>query len=304
MDSNDKQLKIFISINGQNLDIADAVKQHPNLTREALIEGLLSVPLDDSHLTQIRLHEIFRRSLSAKRDTTPYRLQSVIDEARRGNLHPTSLDARFYDHGGAPAVAAYAAAAADQKQVVSLLETLSNENFRRLLKAIDRIEPHPDLRYIVERACRKTPTVPSKRKYIAGPRRRRTVRQTSPSSASLGPAARPSASVAGGQRSKTLKQRESECLPMPSTPVGPSAELSTDLFNPGNTLPMLGPHLANYNDDLSRFTMPHCHSLATADDLDQFLVPHIFGDQVELNLRVSREGRGAFGHSRGPEYSE
>ncbi|KAH7151922.1 hypothetical protein B0J13DRAFT_251705 [Dactylonectria estremocensis] len=304
MNSNDTQPKFGISINGQNLDIADAVKQHADLAREALIEGLLSVPLDDSHLTRIRLHEIFRRSLSAKRDTTPYRLQSVIDEARRGNLHPTSLDARFYDHGGARAVAAYAAAAADQKQVVSLLETLSNEDFHRLLKAIDRIEPHPDLRYIIERACRKTPTVPSKRKYIAGPRRRRTARQSSPSSASLGPTTRPSASVAGGQRPKALKQRESECLPMPSTPADPSAGLSTDLFNPVNALPMLDLHLANYNDDLSRFTMPHCHGSIAADDLDQFLLPHIFGDQVELDLRVSREETDAFNYSGGPEYSE
>lgn len=116
----------------------------------------------------------------AERDITPYRLQSVIAEARRGNLHPTSLDARFYDHRGARAVAAYAAAAADQKQVVSLLETLSNEDFRRLLQAIDRIEPHPDLRYIIEWTCRKTPTVSSKRKHIAGSASRQLQRRSLP----------------------------------------------------------------------------------------------------------------------------
>lgn len=67
---------------------------------------------------------------------------------------------------------------------------------------------------------------------------------------------------------------------------------------------MLDLRLANSNDDLSRFTMPHCHSSITADDLDQFLVPHTFGDQVELDLRVSREETGAFDYSGDPEYSE
>ncbi|KAM0554140.1 hypothetical protein ACHAPJ_006939 [Fusarium lateritium] len=294
MDPNNAQLRLMVTVNGQNLDIADAVKQYPDLTREALIEGLLSVPLADSHLTRIRLHENFRRSLSAKRDTTPYRLQSVIDEARRGNLHPSSLDAKFYEHGGAPAIAAYAAAAADQKYVVSLLETLPDDDFRRLLKAIDKIEPHPDLRYLIERACRKTPTVPSKRKYIAGPRRRRTARQNIPPPASSSPAARLSPSVAEGRPSEEFKQKESECLSISSTPADPTTELPTDLFDPGSAPPIQDSHLANYHDDISRFTVPHCHSLVTTEDLDQFLVPHIFGDQVELNSRDTREGTSAF----------
>ncbi|CVL08155.1 uncharacterized protein FMAN_14185 [Fusarium mangiferae] len=167
------------TVNGQNLGIADAVKQHPELVREALAEGLLSIPLEDSHVTRIRLHENFRRSLNAKRDVTPYRLQSVINKARRENLDPNSPDAKIYEHGGANAIAAYAAAAADQQHVLSLLETLPDHDLRRLLKAIDEIEPHPDLRYMTERACRKTSTVSSKRKHIAGPRRRHTARQIS-----------------------------------------------------------------------------------------------------------------------------
>ncbi|RKK17494.1 hypothetical protein BFJ66_g1029 [Fusarium oxysporum f. sp. cepae] len=240
-------LKVILVIDGKtHHDITEAAATHPDEAREALIQSLSPIHLENSHLNRIQLQELFRRSLSAQRDSTPYRLQAVIDQGKHGQLDTKSLDGRFYCHGGARAVAAYAAALADQKEVASLLETLSAEDFRRLLEFIDNFEEHPDLRYITRRAERTKPRA-TKRKRLPRSRQRRGIRQPR-----------------GGHRpyhEHEGPQRGEHSVELPTEPN--HFETTT------STLPQV-----DCNDDLARFTIPHCYNIpAATDDLDHFMIP-------------------------------
>lgn len=72
-----------------------------------------------------------------------------------------------------------AAAVADDKDIVSLLEKLDEEDFCHLLRSINTIERHRDLCYLTDRIDRLRPAVPSKRASLPRPRQRNT-RRTRP----------------------------------------------------------------------------------------------------------------------------
>jgi hypothetical protein len=165
--------KLMVLFENGAVDLEDALKEKPDLVLETLISAFLLLPVSEEILTRIRLGEWFRRSLQASRQTTPYRLQTVIAECKSGKADKASLEARFFAHGGVRAVTALAAAAADEKQVMRFLKGLPEPQLQSILKLIDTIEPHRDFSYIVETLDRRKSSKLSKRKYIPGPRSRR-----------------------------------------------------------------------------------------------------------------------------------
>jgi hypothetical protein len=165
--------KLMVLFENGAVDLEDALEKQPDLVLETLISAFLSLPVNEEILTRIRLGGWFRRSLQASRQTTPYRLQTVIAECKSGKADKGSMEARFFAHGGVRAVAALAAAAADEKQVMRLLKGLPEPQLQSILELIDTIEPHRDFLYIVETLDRRKPSKLSKRKYIPGPRSRR-----------------------------------------------------------------------------------------------------------------------------------
>ncbi|KAH8695688.1 hypothetical protein BGW36DRAFT_298643 [Talaromyces proteolyticus] len=155
------------------IDVDEALREDPNLVLEALIKAFLSLQVDEDTLTRIRLGDRFRRSLQAKRQTTPYRLHTIVAECKAGTVDDTSLEAKFFTHGGVRAVTALAAAATDDKQVVKQLKGLPEIQLQSFLMTVDVIKPHPDFLFIVETLDRKKPARLSKRKHIPEPRSRR-----------------------------------------------------------------------------------------------------------------------------------
>ena len=166
--SNPPKLKVLLG--SQSLNVEDASKQQRDLVLESLIRALLFLPLSIHTLTRIRLGDCFRRWLQSSRQTTPYRLHSIINECKTGMVDKASLEAKFFDHGGVRAVTALAAAAADDKQIVGLLNGLPHAEFQAFLKFIIAIEPHGDFLFIVETVDRKRPSKLPKRKHVPGPR--------------------------------------------------------------------------------------------------------------------------------------
>ena len=159
------------------IDFDDASREDPNLVLEALINAFLSFEIDQHTLTRIQLGDCFRRSLQAKRQTTPYRLHTVVAECKSGTLDEASLEARFFAHGGVRAVTALAAAATDEKNVVKQLKSLPDSQLQSFLKTMDNINPHRDFLFIVETMDRKKPPRLSKRKHIPEPRSRRRLQE-------------------------------------------------------------------------------------------------------------------------------
>ncbi|CAI6092488.1 unnamed protein product [Clonostachys chloroleuca] len=88
---------------------------------------------------------------------------------KSGDIDKTSLEARFYEYSGIRALAALAAAISDDKQVVLLLQTFSNNALRSLLDSIKKIKPHSNLAFFTERIHRKKQRPPLKRTTLAGP---------------------------------------------------------------------------------------------------------------------------------------
>ena len=162
--------KLKVLLGNGYLDIEDAVKRDHDFVLETLISAFLLLPLSPHTLTRLQLGDCFRRSLQSSRQTTPYRLHTIVTECKAGSVDTASLEAKFFEHGGVRAVTALAAAAADNKQIVRLLKGLSNAEFHAFLKYIDAIEPHRDLLYIIETLERKRPSKLSKRKHVPGPR--------------------------------------------------------------------------------------------------------------------------------------
>jgi hypothetical protein len=162
--------KLKVLLGNGYLDIEDAVKREHDFVLETLINAFLLLPLSPHTLTRLQLGDCFRRSLQSSRQTTPYRLHTIVTECKAGSVDTASLEAKFFEHGGVRTVTALAAAAADNKQIVSLLKGLSNAEFQAFLKSIDAIEPHRDFLYIIETLERKRPSRLSKRKHVPGPR--------------------------------------------------------------------------------------------------------------------------------------
>jgi hypothetical protein len=162
--------KLKVLLGNGYLDIEDALKHEHDLVLETLINAFLLLPLSPHTLTRLQLGDCFRRSLQSSRQTTPYRLHTIVTECKAGTVDKASLEAQFFEHGGVRTVTALAAAAADNKQIVSLLKGLSNAEFQAFLKSIDAIKPHRDLLFIIETLERKRPSRLSKQKHVPGPR--------------------------------------------------------------------------------------------------------------------------------------
>ncbi|KFY28204.1 hypothetical protein V491_00579 [Pseudogymnoascus sp. VKM F-3775] len=162
--------KLKVLLGNGYVDIEDAVERERDIVLETLISAFLLLPLSQNTLTRLQLGDCFRRSLQSSRQTTPYRLHTIVTECKAGSVDTSSLEAKFFEYGGVRTVTALAAAAADNKQIVSLLKGLSNAEFQAFLKSIDAIEPHRDLLYIIETLERKKPSRLSKRKHVPGPR--------------------------------------------------------------------------------------------------------------------------------------
>jgi hypothetical protein len=169
--------KLKVACPNKLIDFDDASREDPNLVLEALINAFLSFEIDQHTLTRIQLGDCFRRSLQAKRQTTPYRLHTIVAECKSGTLDKASLEARFFAHGGVHAVTALAAAATDEKNVVRQLKSLPDSQLQSFLKTMDNISPHRDFLFIVEMMDRKKPARLSKRKRIPEPRSRRRLQE-------------------------------------------------------------------------------------------------------------------------------
>ncbi|KAF7587419.1 hypothetical protein BBP40_007259 [Aspergillus hancockii] len=70
------KLKVFFE--NRAINIEDALNKQPELVLEALTDAFLLLLVGEDTLTRIRLGECFRRSLQASRQTTPYRLHTII----------------------------------------------------------------------------------------------------------------------------------------------------------------------------------------------------------------------------------
>ncbi|KAH7377092.1 hypothetical protein B0T11DRAFT_315230 [Plectosphaerella cucumerina] len=106
--------KLLLVQDGQHFDLRDFIAKEPNLAREALINGLFDIPLEDSHLHLILAQESIRRAATVKRDTTPYRLGCVLRDCGSDAIGQDTVEARLYKAGGPKAVAVYAAALQDK----------------------------------------------------------------------------------------------------------------------------------------------------------------------------------------------
>ncbi|KAH6646801.1 hypothetical protein BKA67DRAFT_540286 [Truncatella angustata] len=150
----------------QSIDVVSAFKRDPEDTCEALFRTLLSLPLNLCTATRIELGIYFRGSLQSPRSITPYRLHTIVAECKAGNIKRSTLEAKFFSYGGTKAVTYLAAATTDNKAVVGLLKNLEDDQLRRFVESIGTIEPHQDLRYIVDTLERKNPARLSKRKLL------------------------------------------------------------------------------------------------------------------------------------------
>ncbi|KAL7763958.1 hypothetical protein ACKLNR_005103 [Fusarium oxysporum f. sp. zingiberi] len=270
------QFKIVVELSEHHLDVAEAIQTHPDLIREALIQTLILVPLDDSHFARIQVQENFRRSLTAERDLTPYRLISSVKACQEGTIEEESWEKRFYNHGGTKALSGFAAAVADDKSVVSRLEKLSKDDLDGLLNSINKIQRHRDLCYLTDRiGRRKQQAAQSKRSILPRPRRR-AKKPTHP------PATLSNSGTNLSQTPESRAQCEVNYLDENSPNVHNFLEKSASeqlhLGSQTNTMPIeIDEMMSSANDNLSQFIVPHCYGSLEVDDLSQFTIPHLFG---------------------------
>lgn len=245
--------KLKVLLRDGYVDIEDAVNQELSSVLETLINAFLLLPLDPHTLTRLQLGDYFRRSLQSSRQTTPYRLHTIVTECKAGLVDQDSLEAKFFEHGGVRTVTAFAAAAADNKKVVSMINDLSDTEFQAFLRSIDAIEPHRDLLFIIETLERKRPSRLSKRKHVPGPRPPRSSRtrghysqtpgsvpqalerfqmvNSSPinTSPAISHSHRPSSTLAHTRSSPTFLNAQGE-----------GRSITADLGNPAETVPASG----------------------------------------------------------------
>lgn len=170
------ELKLLLDGSFTNID--DACKTHASIVRESLINTLLLIELDDNCLRRIRLGEAFRRSVQIERQSTPYRLRSVISTCKEGSVVDSSLEAKFYKHGGIRAVTALAVAAADKSSIMRDLESLTDIECESLVKSITRMTWHPDLEFMAESLRRKPTVITSKKTQLVRPRPSRSAKNS------------------------------------------------------------------------------------------------------------------------------
>ncbi|CAG9950512.1 unnamed protein product [Clonostachys rosea f. rosea IK726] len=254
----------------------EAAKSQPALLREALIDALSLIPLNDSDLSRIQAQEKFRRSITAERDTTPYRLQTVFAACKSGDIDKTSLEARFYEYGGVRALAALAAAMSDDKQVVPLLQMLSNDALRSLLVSIKKIEPHSDLVFLTERIRRKKQRPSSKRTTLAGPRQRRKQPAATQSNTTLQTLVSMSEPPEPIER-HLVKESEQKCPSTNTTASGATVqpqEQSVDTLADRSFLPEVESLLAEDSNGMYQFATADYSG--PSDEMTQFAIPHLF----------------------------
>ena len=167
-----------VMLDGSLFDIREACKKQPEIFRDTIISALLSLPLDDQKIKRIQLGEAFRSALQAERQSTPYRLHSVISACKARTIDEASLEAKFFEHGGVRAVTALAAAAADDNNIMLQLEDLRDAELQAFLESINTIEWHRDLLFMAEAMDRKRLSITSKKTYLVRPRPSRSIKTT------------------------------------------------------------------------------------------------------------------------------
>lgn len=133
------------------------------VVRECLLSALLLVPLDEENIQSIQLGEAFRRALRAGRQSTPFRLHSIISACKEGKIDEASLEARFFRQGGVRAVTALAAVGADDNNILSQLEDLGDKELGHFWKSIETIKWHSDLAFMAEATDRNRPSISIKK---------------------------------------------------------------------------------------------------------------------------------------------
>ena len=133
-------------------------------------------PLGEQIVKRVQLGEAFRRSLQAERQSSSYRLHSVISACKEEKIDGTSLEAKFFRHGSVHAVTALAAAAADDNNVMLQLEGLEDAELKAFLESMDTIRGHSDIQFMAEALDRKRPSITSKRTQLVRPRPSRSVK--------------------------------------------------------------------------------------------------------------------------------
>ena len=177
------QLRVIL--NDSTFDIEEACTSHPYLVRETLLSALLLFPLNEQTINRIQLGEAFRHSLQTERQSTPYRLHSIISACKQDIIDGASLEAKFFRHGGVHAVTALAVAAADDNNIMLQLEDLRDVELKSFLESIAEIKRHPDVQFLAEALDRKRPSITSKKTQLVRPRPSRSVKTSSMSKQSL-----------------------------------------------------------------------------------------------------------------------
>ncbi|CAH0022802.1 unnamed protein product [Clonostachys rhizophaga] len=99
------------------IDFQTVVQDNHQIRFIKYTQGLLSLPLDGSHLTLIQVAWQFKESLTQPRPTTPSRLPAILTNCRAGKLDDSTPEARFYEQGGSRAVDAFCAALREVPQI-------------------------------------------------------------------------------------------------------------------------------------------------------------------------------------------
>ncbi|KAI0841103.1 hypothetical protein F5Y06DRAFT_213581 [Hypoxylon sp. FL0890] len=131
------------------LDVQSAVDKGFNVA-EALLSALLVTPLHEDHLTRIQLGHHFRESIQSERKRRPHGLASVINSAIHGGKD--TIEAKIFQKGGTMALVAYATAARDDRQVVTWMKSLADDQLDVFVRSISTIKAHPDFKNLVMKA--------------------------------------------------------------------------------------------------------------------------------------------------------
>lgn len=135
----DPVLTLKVLVGDELLDIADAAKRFPYQVSKA-VQSACHI------IDEITLPNIFRSSLLSSRQRTPYRLNAAVASCVQGMLPKDSLEMRFFQEGHVRAVAALAAATADNKSIPRLLRSQSPEQISALIDDIAKMAEHGDFR--------------------------------------------------------------------------------------------------------------------------------------------------------------
>ena len=151
----------------RSLDIESAAKESLHHTIEAVLRGLITLPLDEHHLTRIQLGNAFRDAIQSEPKRRPNGLASIISCAQDSSER--SIEAQLFRKGGKQAVVAYALAALDNRQVVNWAKSIPNDQLDLLADSTKNIKASEGfLRVVVTTDDKKQPG--SQKAYVPGPR--------------------------------------------------------------------------------------------------------------------------------------